>query len=110
MGDITPELPYSILQKTVPHLEKKNEIISNENDVSGGLVDKKYDKKQNNGGLYKLISEEIQKKPGIHLKELVNIFHGNISPRTLERRLKEMISYGMIKSRRGGNERGYYTV
>jgi len=105
-----PSSIYAILQKTTPLLEQKNNTITPKNNVIGGLSDAKYDEKTKYDGLHKLILEEIQKNPNISAQELVRIFKGNISLRTLERRLQELKSFGLIKSHRGGKERGYYIV
>jgi len=51
---------------------------------------------------------ENSKNPNISAKKNVKNFKGNLSLRTLERRLQELKSKGLIKSHRGGKERGYY--
>jgi len=101
---------YTILQKAVPHLEKKNEKIIPKNDVFGGLVSQKDDETTKYGGLNALILDEILNNPGINTRELVENLKGKIHLRTLERRLSELKKSGKIKSKRGGKERGYFIV
>jgi hypothetical protein len=101
---------YVTLQKKLPLLEQKDENILPQNDVFGGLNGKKEGEKTNNGGLNAMILEAIQQNPGISALEIVEFFKGNVSLRTLERRLKELKEKGLIKSHRGGTGGGYSAV
>jgi len=101
---------YTILQKSIPHLEKKNEIIIPKKDSFGTLNNPNHDENTKHGILKGVILEKIKKKEGISVKSLAEILKAQTSLRTLKRRLKELKDAGKIEYRGSDKTGGYHII
>ena len=79
-----------------------NEKLEKNEKLNGGL----------NGGLNDvndILISVIEKKPGLQLKEIIRLV-GNVSQRTIERQIAELIKRGRIERRGSRKTGGYYAI
>jgi len=101
---------YLILQKTVPHLEKKNATILPQNGFFENVFDEKNDENNKIVIVKAKILKEIKQNPGINAIKLHKNLQTKTSIRTIKRRLKELTDSGLIQFQGADKTGGYYIV